>query len=1157
MYLKKLEICGFKSFADRTKLEFEGGISGIIGPNGCGKSNVADAIRWCLGEQSARSLRSQQMMDVIFGGSQSRATTGMAEVSLTFDNSTNVLPIDYSEVTVTRRLFRSGESEYFINKTQCRLKDIRDMFLDTGIGAEGYAVMEQGKVEFILSAKPEERRELFEEAAGVSKFKARREETLRKLEKVEIDMNRVNDMLAMLKEQINSLDIAAKKARQYQKLHEDLKRMETASLVQKILSANKEVERLRQEIEPSRLEFEKINTHLDQTEATIAQLRVTQIEKDEHYLSIQNELSQVKSGINLADERIKQASLRERELDERTQALNQEIETDTQTIIQYNLETEQIAALRQKLSEQVQALELEYKEKEVRAQTIKSAIAGFNEEETKVKDMLFNLTTERAQMHNEQSRLSSYQARCQAQILSLNKEFTRLSEQRVPIADDVAQKETEISSLTIKKNDSASRREQINARILETELKLSEIISRQSAIKEALAALVSKQQTLQEWEQKDPQRTALHTVESLDITEIRGHLGGLIRIAAGSEDVVAAALGEKLNFVVCDTIDKAQEAISYLEQHNLGRVTFIIRERLPEHNTARPMAEIAGTRPLISLLQYDPEFENVVKFICGSTLLYGKTIYGNAIISGGGQITFDKPVLIDEQLRRIDEDIEKNKSELNIASEEGERLKSELEQVRNEKQEIDGECQRLDIQIEWLGGQFQSQKEKLQYLEKEISLNREELQNHENEDAKTSEQIKTAESSLAELNAQEQSLKERQLNLENEINLRRTEESGLLPLLTEAKVAWATQQNELAGREREEEKLKESTAVLTQRIVQLNEEFSVASTKITEQKEIQKNESDKLKEFCREQESMEHVVAQSIAERQQILQEIEEKNTSLHEMRSQLESIEQKINDYRVDLRSFELQKQSNEQRLTEDHGLVFGEVQQEYAAVVVVEEEIIRLKRRLESMGTVNLAAPEEYANLEERYNFLLTQQQDLLKAKDDLHQVILKINHTTRENFKITFDKIRENFRTLYHQLFEGGEADLILTDESNLLECGVDIAAQPPGKKLQNIALLSGGEKALTAIALLFAFYMVKPSPFCILDEVDAPLDDANVGRYINMIKTFAAQSQFLVITHSKRTMTMADILYGVTMEELGVSKIISVRLQKEKEDAAATA
>jgi chromosome segregation protein len=1152
MYLKRLELCGFKSFADKTRLDFEPGITAIIGPNGCGKSNTSDAIRWCLGEQSARSMRSHQMMDVIFGGSQTRATTGMAEVALTFDNSQNVLPIDYSEVTCTRRLFRSGESEYFINKVQCRLKDIRDLFLDTGIGAEGYSIIEQGKVEFLLSARPEERREMFEEAAGVSKYKVRREETLRKLEKVEIDMNRISDMLALLKDQIASLDIAARKARQYQKIKDDLKRQETALLVQHIAFGLKEIERLKGELEPKTREFETKNTALSQTEADLAQIRLSQTEKDELYVRLQDEFSQIKSGISLGDERIQHAAQREAELNERQETLTFEISAGADKIRQNKDELTQMQSLWQRLSEEVQALENEYHAKESELQGLHTRITEYAQKHNDLKMQLFNIAGDKVKQHNEKNRLLSLHVHCQAQTAALQKELTRLQEQMTPVQQEIVLREKDLEALRQTAAETRTRKDGLCRQIEETEKQLAASRILLSTLREQAVSVESRKQMLQEWEQKDPIRTAMRSVTGAGIAGIRGPVSSLIQVHQGNEDIAASALGDKLNYMVCDTVEAAKAAIAHLSTGNLGRLTFLLLDRIPAVAAAAAPAEPA--QQLFSKIHCAPELEKMLLFLCADCYVEGDSIHATALIQGGGRISFEKPVLIEEQLRALDQQLTSLQEKIAGTTDDGNRLLQQTAGMNESRKTLELECQKADVQIDWMEKQMTAGRETLQHLEKELAVNRDDMALRQREEQQILEQIESTNTAITRMDTDEQTLRDAQQTVEQDLQRFRDEENRLTPLLTESKVAWASKSSELSGREREEQQLKETLATLTQQSDQYCNELAGIEMKITELQQLQQAESVRLKELHQEQSQKEIEVQMSLAERQELMQALDSRNAGLHDMRQQVETLKQDIHNLQMEQRSFELQKQNMDTRLFEDYAIVYADVKDDYANVITNEEEIARLKRKIESMGAVNLAAPEEYASLEERYNFLLTQQQDLYKAKEDLHQVITKINHTTRDNFKKTYDLVRENFRNLYHQLFEGGEADLILTDENNLLESGVDILAQPPGKKLQNITLLSGGEKALTAIALLFAFFMVRPSPFCILDEVDAPLDDANIGRYINMIKVFAEKSQFIVITHNKRAMEMANVLYGVTMEELGVSKIISVRFSKDNEMAA---
>lgn len=1154
MYLKRLELCGFKSFADKTRMDFEPGISAVIGPNGCGKSNISDAIRWCLGEQSVKSMRSKQMLDVIFGGSQSRPTTGMAEVTLTFDNTNNVLPLDYSEVSITRRLFRSSEAEYFINRIQCRLKDIRDLFLDTGIGSEGYSIIEQGKVEFLLLASAEERRELFEEAAGVSKYKVRREETLRKLDKVEIDMNRVNDMLALLKDQISALDLAAKKARQYQKHKTDLKRLEITSLVHAIAHDQQEVDRIKTDIDPLILNYESNNTVLNQTEADLSELRVMQVQKDDEFLKIQNDFAQIKSDINLADERILQAQQREQELVERRLALTAETQADEQRIAQYEQELTHVREMAASLADEVSRLEQQYHSREEDIARIRASIAETDSRQAAAKEHLFTCATDRTSLNNEQNRLTSLQLHAQAQIASLQKDLERHSENEGPVNADIAARQAAIAEAAAAHRNGEEMLARAREEIVAIETQVRRALDDRRALQEKIIALESRANMIREWEQKDPLRTIMRAVQSAGIPGIRGPVSGLIEIDPGMEEVVSAALGETLHYMVADTAESARAAIKLLKETGGGRLTFLILEHLPESLHGQPIALTHTSRALVSLVRSAPHFQRMVKYLCQDIVVDGTDIYGKVILQGGSTISFDQPVMIEGQLQRITEEADAIRRDIEqagtVITEQEAALGSRREQYRAAEMEF----HRTEIQNDWLQKQLAARLEEQDLIRTGLTLTKNDIATREAELQQVAVQMATVGEQLAGLAGREQGSTEELSRLDAELQTWRAQEEQAAALLTEAKVTWATQANELAGRQREEQKLATMTEETRARVEQGRLELDGIESRIVEMTNVRASESERLNTLRGTLEGRERDVQDRLNERQSLLSTLEQKNAVIVEMRRQVEMLQQDIHTRQMDLRSFELKLQSSQQRLMEEYAGTFEELKAEYLPLPVDEEEVARLKRKIDAMGAVNLAAPEEYTTLEERYNFLLTQQQDLIKAKEDMLEVIAKINHTTRDHFKLTFGQVRENFRTLYHQLFEGGEADLILTDESNLLETGVEILAQPPGKKLQNITLLSGGEKALTAIALLFAFFMVRPSPFCILDEVDAPLDDANIGRYINMIKAFAERTQFLVVTHNKRTMEMANVLYGVTMEELGVSKIISVKLNKVNELAA---
>ncbi|MEI8217730.1 MAG: hypothetical protein WCG51_01610, partial [Elusimicrobiota bacterium] len=805
-------------------------------------------------------------------------------------------------------------------------------------------------------------------------------------------------------------------------------------------------------------------------------------------------------------------------------------------------------------SAEVHILEQKYQSKETEIVEIRSAITNIVVRENATKEDLFSCAAQRTTLHNDQNRLISLQSHCQAQIAALKKDLERLLQNEDPINADIAVKQSEIDIAVASLEGTRATLTRIREQMGISEANITTSVDLQRTLNEKMIALESRANMIREWEQKDPVRGTMRVTMSAAIAGIRGPVSGWIDIDPGMEEIVGAALGDMLNYIVADTMDAAQKAIQLLKETNGGRLTFVVLECLPEHSHSKPIALPAAARSLLAIIQCAPAYERLVKFLCQNTMINGTEIYANAVVQGGSKISFDKPVLIEGQLHQLTQDTEKIRHELTLAAGSMNERNATLAALRDEYRAAEMECQKIELHNGWMEKQLADKREERELILTGISLNKRDISEKEIEEQQVIEQQNIIANKLTELLSREQSLNEDLLRHETDQHKQRTQEESVAPLLTEAKVVWATQSSELSSRQREEQKLSEMTADTRRQIEQYRQELSSIDAKTVELAAVRSAESTHLIELRVAQTTKERQVQSTYNERQGFLKILDEKTGIIVEMRQQVEALKQEIHNRQMDLRSFELKLQSSQQRLSEEYSAVYEELKTEFLALAVNEEEVTRLKRKIDAMGAVNLAAPEEYTALEERYNFLLTQQQDLLKAKEDMLEVIAKINHTTRDHFKQTFDKVRENFRILYHQLFEGGEADLVLTDESNLLETGVEIMAQPPGKKLQNITLLSGGEKALTAIALLFAFFMVRPSPFCILDEVDAPLDDANIGRYINMIKSFAERSQFLVVTHNKRTMEMADVLYGVTMEELGVSKIISIKLKKISELAA---
>jgi chromosome segregation protein len=1150
MYLKKVEVCGFKSFADKTVLNFEQGISGIIGPNGCGKSNISDSIRWCLGEQRAKSMRSSNMQEVIFGGTQTRATTGMAEVSLTFDNSQNILPIDYSEVTVTRRLFRSGESEYFINKTQCRLKDIRDMFLDTGIGSDGYSIIEQGKVDFLTTAKPEDRRELFEEAAGVSKYKVRREETLRRLEKIDADMSRLSDALAIHKQQITALDIAAKKAKQYKKYQEELANYEVASLVHHISYGNNEIVRIKTELDPKIKEFESTNTLMAQLDTEIQEIRLSLDEKNESYVSVNKDLSEIKMQIGVADQIIQHAMQREGEIKSEKKSLEQELVVNREKVIQMEEQLKTLNSDDGTLADDLVKYEADYREKERQYNLVKSRLSELEARENEIREKLSQFESEKEQQHNLKAELSESRIHLDAELDSLRRIISRLENDVEPTRQEIVNIEAELESANTSIGSFETKKEEINKIISENEEKRKSLENILLKHKESLASNDSRVSTLKEFDQQDPVRSSIRAVLSLG-NLARGPVSSIIDADEDKQELVASALGERLNYLVCDTAEKADQAIKVLEENGLSRLSFIVADKISDSVQNSAIGLPQGYTELIKFLKYNSSDEKIIRYVCSGALVSGNKIYGNVVVSGGGKISFEKPVLIEEQIKNLQNKSEELKLNISTAQSEIERIYENQINLRLEKERLGFDAIKVKTQIEGKRSQIEEKKNDIKSITEEINKHKEEISSKATELNSFNEKISVFEIKLAEHEDEENRLYEELKIIENDTFAAKKEEETSAPLMMEARSVWDKKVAEFENKRQGQQYLLDNIANIKKQIEYAENKIVESDEKLSELLTSQETETVKIQQLYESQAQKEVEIQSSLTDRQSLQDVLDSKTNEWHALRGKVDELNNEVNAMQIDLKNFEYQKNDLEKRLAETYSKTYEEIKNDFDGIEVNNEEITKIKRKMESLGSVNLAAQEEYDALEQRYNFLLAQQQDLLKAKDDLLEVIKKINQSTIENFKKTFDIVRDNFKNLYRKLFGGGEADLMLTDENNLLESGVDIYAQPPGKKLQNISLCSGGEKALTAVALLFAFFMVKPSPFCILDEVDAPLDDANVGRYNSMIKEFASKTQFLVVTHNKRTMEMADVLYGVTMEDHGISKIISVKMNKQDE------
>ncbi|MDD3053152.1 MAG: chromosome segregation protein SMC [Endomicrobiaceae bacterium] len=1147
MYLKKLELCGFKSFADKTVLTFEQGVSSIIGPNGCGKSNISDSIRWCLGEQRAKSMRSKNMQDVIFGGTRTRATTGMSEVTLTFDNSQNTIPIDYSEVAITRRLFRSGESEYFINKVQCRLKDIKDLFLDTGIGSGGYSIIEQNKVEELVMANPEIRREFFEEAAGVAKYKVRREETIHRLEKIEADMSRLDDSLKIYENQIKQLDIQAKKAKQYKKYQEDLAKYEIADIVNNLARGYEQLSILKKDLEPKIREFETSNTFLNQIEAEIEDLRLTQVENNDRYVSLNSELSDFKTSIALADSKIANLRQKDSELIAEQERLKIEIEDAQNKIVKYENDIATINTNDDGIEDEVARLKAEYLDKENKYNSIKEQISNLEKQEDEIRKKLETLDQDKDSLINSKTSIFQEQADANAEVGSIDRSIIRLQSEIEPSSQEIENyKQTLLQSQTllVELEEKESSTKQV---VLNVETEIDSLKEKSIEYSKKIAGLEGRISTLKEFDSHDPIRASIKSL--MDSGYIKETVSSIISPDIDKIEIVANALAEKLDYLICATMQQAEEAIKFLHDNNLCKLTFIVLEKIPNDIQIQQSADNAID--LFKLLNCSSEYEKVGKFISSGIFINDDKVYGQAIIFGGGKNISDKPVLVEEQIKKMQQEIGYIQQDLEKINQEIDKQSDMKLNISFDNQKNSNEKIRINAQIENFNEVIAQKKADISDTVNEIEKLKKDKEIKQHIADGVNEKIANIDQQLIDIETESAILSENLNKVESDIDSFRIQEEPFHQEYMQLSASFERRKSDLEHRQQGQQYIVENITNLKVQIEQKTNRSAEIELQLQQVLTDQETEAINIQKYNEELTQKETEIQVIFSKKQEIQTNIDNKSSTIHETRIKVEALRDEVSSMEGDKKGFIAQKDLLETRIRETYGKTFDEIKEQYLGVEVNREEIDRIKKKMESLGQVNLAAQEEYDQLSQRYSFIQTQQQDLLKAKKDLEEVIKKINETTIENFRKTFDLVRENFKTLYKKLFGGGDADLLLTDENNLLESGVDIFAQPPGKVVKNILQCSGGEKALTAVALLFSFFLVKPSPFCILDEVDAPLDDANIGRYINVIKEFAQKTQFLVVTHNKRTMEMADILYGVTMEQQGVSKIISVRMNRESE------
>jgi chromosome segregation protein len=1240
MYLKSLEIFGFKSFAPKTVLEFHRGVTCVVGPNGCGKSNVLDAVLWVLGEQSAKALRGSDMTDVIFSGTDSRPALGMAEVSMTFSECEEHLGLDWHEVTITRRVFREGGSEYFLNKTPCRLRDIHNLFMDTGIGRTAYSVMQQGRIDAVLSTKPEDRRAIFEEAAGITKYKSQKKEALRKLEATEANLLRLTDIIREVKRQIGSLQRQAGKARRYQSLIADLKMLE--------------LHHAKQQWETLEIQRGETMGQLDSMSVRQGEMEV-EIESKESEASAQRAaLEEMESRLNAARQAVNDLRTRISNHENRL-VFNEERTREFEGLIERYRSDVAVS------EEKFRAQEVELHSTDAELEQITDMLASELRRMEEKQAATASLTAQRAELEGSLSNFAQDAARIENRISQLRGHIAGVNQTRegaearlALLADESRQIEFAFAQLTESRGHAEAELARANA---DLEAQTAEVSASDAALRAAQAALAEVERELRDAQrllaEKESKAEVLRQlVESgegfgegtqavlrgLDNPElikpaVVGALAQLIEVQPEYVRAVEAALNGHLQAVVMKDTMVAEAVIKALSEQKLGRATLALRELVGESGTNTTYASYgtdataAGPVALRSLVVCREDVGGLLDVLLAETYLAdsleqavelrrgkvatfvtrsGDVITRDGLLIGGVANEASNSMLERKnQLTTLDAEVVSARSKVWEISTRGETAHSEIDGAQTRLEEARIAKAALAEQISTLRGQLAS-------LDREAKETERKQQTLEGESASIEARHAEAAARLAQLESEVsgalqgvETLHMRRLEAQSTLEVFRAQENELAAELNELKIKVATERQRhsslhhqrapMEGRLRELEEL-----IATRRNDVGTYEQRIASTH-AENAEIAAN----LESLKSSTGDAELEVARLLDERTELAAQVEEfthalrvlrhQLTECHDQRSKLEvrssQLEMKIGAlaehisrrYQTDLATFErdlhglrvavrealkrrqrygsaesapaeVESQSEAPVASEERTETeVSSVEEGFALDWAVVESLVReLEAKVDSMGPVNLDAIQEFDELEQRYTFLEQQNTDLINGKAELLETISRINKTTRELFADTFEKIRVNFQEMFMELFGGGKANLVLTDETDPLESGIEIIAKPPGKQLQSISLLSGGEKTMTAVALLFAIYMVKPSPFCVLDEMDAPLDESNITRFIKILDRFVGQSQFVVISHNKRTIARADAIYGVTMEEHGVSKLVSVKFSTREKD-----
>ena len=1182
MYLKKIEMQGFKSFADKTVIELKQGITTVIGPNGSGKSNISDAIRWVLGEQSSKALRCSKSLDIIFAGTQNRKSLGFAEVSLIFDNSDGGLPIEYTEVTVTRKIYRTGETGYFINKVPCRLKDLQELFMDTGIGKDGYSIVGQGKIDEILSNKSEDRRHIFEEASGIVKYRVRKQETEKKLEHTKLNLLRINDILSEIEGNLEPLQLQSEKAKKYLNLRENLKNIEVGLFLYNINQGKSDIEKIVEDENITKEQCDTEETRLERVKFLKEQLKgdIDEItNKIENMSNLgfesQKEIEMLNSDINVAKTKI----LSNKENQER---FLQEIQEKNTRLKELEDEQKQKDEKRKNLRQNKEKFtkELEQKQSELDKITQKLTKEALKIEQYKkqVEENLEKKYEKQGDIQEQEINFENYEKRQKQVKQEIQAIISELDNTRMR-KEEFSKEFYEIESV---RNINLNQLEKITKEKEEANQKIKIYQTKLNTISNELRMKQSRQSFLIETEKEKEGYTKsvkilLNDCESNVALKkgVEGVLANLIDVPEDLQTAIEMSLGMALQNIVTETEQDAKKLVEHLRKNNIGRASFLPITSIKGKKIDNIKGNKSGIIGVASdLIKYNKKYEQIIFNLLGRTVIVdnmdtairvskenlqsfkivtqeGDIINPSGAITGGSVMKKTVNILGRErEIKKLGKEIEGLQQNIANIEKEKEQYEQSIEGILEIAEKLEKELQDNEIvyatgkqkvlsfeeeiqKIEKRLDKFKLEQEKLEEQKKLTIDKKAEFEKIISEITFESERLSKIITEYADLNKDNQKyiddLNFDITNLKISVSSFDESESSIEELkqriqqeITANEQSVKSKNEQIEQSKQENVNLQNSIVEIEGKIKKIREEVKNSGAKIDELKQDRTNKNDKLAD---------------------LEEQINEKFKVIEDLKSQL---------VKIDVKKSKIQEELSEtiNKLWDEYELTPNSVEgyEKPKSISETKKQVNSLRVEMREMGSVNLESIEEYKKIKERYDFMSEQRLDLESTMSKLRKIITDMTGIMKEQFKEKFKEINKNFGEVFAELFGGGKAEVALEDEQNILECGIEITAQPPGKKLQNMLLLSGGEKALTAIALLFAILKINPAPFCVLDEIEAALDDVNVYRYAEYLKKFAIDTQFLVITHRKGTMEAADSVYGVTMEESGISKLLSMKLRE---------